>query len=180
MSKTEIIKLPDPRFHVYSLDDFIRHQEVTECWRNIDGEWKLLPIAFTEDWELEKCREEAAGITDRINRDLIAFAAVENDQIAGYITVVTKQIGSRKQYLQLEDLNLTEGEESANNYSRTHAKMQKRLAQKSYIFLLTLQKNQWQHIRHWDVFMHRKLSNVLPIKSLVMYNLNMCCKEALS
>ena len=108
MSKTEIIKLPDPRFHVYSLDDFIRHQEVTECWRNIDGEWKLLPIAFTEDWELEKCREEAAGITDRINRDLIAFAAVENDKIAGYITVVTKRIGSRKQYLQLEAFQVSE------------------------------------------------------------------------
>ena len=50
MSKIEIIKLPDPRFNEYSLDDFIRHQEVSECWRNIDGEWKLLPIAFTEDW----------------------------------------------------------------------------------------------------------------------------------
>ena len=62
MSKIEIIKLPDPRFYVYSLDDFIRHQAVSECWRNIDGEWKLLPIAFTEDWGPEKRREEAAGI----------------------------------------------------------------------------------------------------------------------
>ena len=80
MSKIEIIKLPDLRFHEYSLDDFIRHQVVSECWRNIDGEWKLLPIAFTEDWGLEKCREEAAEIIDRINRDLIAFAAAENDK----------------------------------------------------------------------------------------------------
>ena len=108
MSKIEIIKLPDPRFYVYSLDDFIRHQAVSECWRNIDGEWKLLPIAFTEDWGPEKRREEAAGIIDRINRDLIAFAAVENDQIAGYITVVTKRIGSRKQYVQLEAFQVSE------------------------------------------------------------------------
>ena len=108
MSKIEIIKLPDPRFHVYSLDDFIRHQAVTECWRNTDGGWKLLPIAFTEDWGLEKCREEAAEIIDRINRDLIAFAAVENDKIVGYITVVTKRIGSRKQYLQLEAFEVSE------------------------------------------------------------------------
>ena len=108
MNKIEIIKLPDPRFNEYSLDDFIRHQVVSECWRNIDGEWKLLPVAFTEDWDLEKCREEAAEITDRVNRDLIAFAAVENDKIAGYITVVTKQIGSRKQYLQLEAFQVSE------------------------------------------------------------------------
>ena len=108
MSKIEIVKLPDPRFHMYSLDNFIRHQAVSECWRNIDGEWKLLPVAFTEDWDLEKCREEAAEITDRVNRDLIAFAAVENDKIAGYITVVTKRIGSRKQYLQLEAFEVSE------------------------------------------------------------------------
>ena len=108
MSKIEIIKLPDLRFNEYSLDDFIRHQVVSECWRNINGEWKLLPIAFTEDWGLEKCREEAAEIIDRINRDLIAFAAVENDKIVGYITVVTKRIGSRKQYLQLEAFEVSE------------------------------------------------------------------------
>ena len=108
MSKIKIIKLPDPRFNEYSLDHFIRHQAVSECWRKIDGEWKLLPIAFTEDWGLEKCREEAAGIIDRINRDLIAFAAVENDRIAGYITVVTTRIGSRKQYLQLEAFEVSE------------------------------------------------------------------------
>lgn len=69
MSKIEIIKLPDPRFNEYSLDDFIRHQEVSECWRNIDGEWKLLPIAFTEDWGLEKRREEAA---DRLRIELFS------------------------------------------------------------------------------------------------------------
>ena len=108
MSKIEIIKLPDLRFNEYSLDDFIRHQVVSECWRNIDGEWKLLPIAFTEDWGLEKCREEAAEIIDRINRDLIAFIAVENNKIVGYITVVTKRIGCRKQYLQLEAFEVSE------------------------------------------------------------------------
>lgn len=108
MSKIEIFQLPDPRFNEYSLDDFIRHQTVSECWRNIDGEWKLLPIAFTEDWGPEKCREEAAGMIERINRDLIAFAAAEDDQIAGYITVVTERTGSRKQYLQLEAFEVSE------------------------------------------------------------------------
>ncbi len=108
MREIEILKLPDQRFHEYSLDDFIRHQAVSECWRNLDGEWKLIPIAFTEDWGLEKCREEAAEIISRINRDLIAFAAVENDKIVGYITVVTKRIGSRKQYLQLEAFEVSE------------------------------------------------------------------------
>lgn len=39
-------------FSERSLDAFVRHQEVTQCWRKIDGEWNLLPIRFTEEWDL--------------------------------------------------------------------------------------------------------------------------------
>lgn len=55
----EFERLTKQNFHDNSLDTFVRHQEVTECWRNVDGEWKLLPIAFTEEWDLEKCRSIA-------------------------------------------------------------------------------------------------------------------------
>ena len=24
----------------------MRHQRVSECWRNVDGQWKLIPIEF--------------------------------------------------------------------------------------------------------------------------------------
>ena len=33
-------------FNTYSLDHFVRHQQVSECWRNVDGQWKLIPIEF--------------------------------------------------------------------------------------------------------------------------------------
>ena len=33
-------------FNTYSLDHFVRHQRVSECWRNVDGQWKLIPIEF--------------------------------------------------------------------------------------------------------------------------------------
>ena len=108
MNEVAIIKLPDLRFYEYSLDDFKRHQAVTECWRNIDGEWKLLPIAFTEDWGLEKCREEAADLLQRADRDLIVFVALQNDKVVGYVTVNTRAMGARSQYLQLESFQVSE------------------------------------------------------------------------
>jgi len=108
MQEIEILKLPNTRFHEHSLDDFIRHQVVTECWRNVDGAWKLLPIAFVEDCGLEQCRAEAADILHRIHEDLMVFAAFEKDKTVGYITVVTEPIGTEKQYLQLEAFEVSE------------------------------------------------------------------------
>ena len=41
-------------FNTYSLDHFVRHQRVIECWRNVDGQWKLIPIEFEENWTVEQ------------------------------------------------------------------------------------------------------------------------------
>lgn len=108
MQEVLIQRLPSKGFNEYSLDDFVRHQVVSECWRNVDGEWKLLPIAFTEDWGPDKCREVAADIFQRAGRDLISFAAFQNDKVIGFITVNTRPMGSGKQYLQLESFHVSE------------------------------------------------------------------------
>ena len=39
-------KLHAKNFNTYSLDHFVRHQRVSECWRNMEGQWKLIPIEF--------------------------------------------------------------------------------------------------------------------------------------
>ena len=54
-----IEQLTSGNFDGSSLDTFVRHQVVTECWRKIDGQWVLQPIAFVEDWDLEKLRANA-------------------------------------------------------------------------------------------------------------------------
>ena len=108
MHEIVIQRLPSTGFNEYSLDDFVRHQVVSECWRNVDGEWKLLPIAFTEDWGPDRCREKAADIIQRADRDLISFAAFQGDKVIGFITVNTRAMGSRKQYLQLESFQVSE------------------------------------------------------------------------
>ncbi len=45
-------ELTESNFSERSLDAFVRRQEVTQCWRKTGGEWRLLPICFTEDWDL--------------------------------------------------------------------------------------------------------------------------------
>ena len=108
MHEILIQRLPSEGFNECSLDDFVRHQVVSECWRNVDGEWKLLPIAFTEDWGLDRRREKAADIFQRADKDLISFVAFQSDKVIGFITVNTRTMGSGKQYLQLESFQVSE------------------------------------------------------------------------
>ena len=68
-------KLKHGNFGGRSLDEFIRHQTIRECWRKVDGELKLVTNEFAEDCPVEKCREVAAGISCRLEKNLSAFGA---------------------------------------------------------------------------------------------------------
>ena len=56
-TKYQYKRLDNNNFTGYSLDDFVRHQTVTECWRKIAGDWKLVPNAYEENWSQVQCRE---------------------------------------------------------------------------------------------------------------------------
>ena len=45
-------RLDNTNFTAHSLDDFVRHKTVTECWRKINNDCKLVPNAYEEKWSL--------------------------------------------------------------------------------------------------------------------------------
>lgn len=96
-----IEKLTTGNFRVDSLDTFLRHQVVTECWRKTNGQWALQPIAFVEDWDLEKLRANAREILEGLGIGLLGYGAFEDGRLAGFITLDPKPLGSRGQYRQL-------------------------------------------------------------------------------
>lgn len=100
-------RLTKQNFNEFSLDHFIRHQEVTHCWRNVEGEWKLLPIAFTENWDLSQCRRNAKNISDNLEQDIIGFSAFSDGTVVGYLTIGKSLFGSRKQYVQLVEFEVS-------------------------------------------------------------------------
>jgi len=108
MEEIRVERLTEENFNSHSLDNFIRHQVVAECWRNIDGKWTLLPVEFVDDWDLDKCREEATVIANNLHGDMIDYGAFQGEQLLGYITVGTEKIGSEKQYVQLVTFQVSE------------------------------------------------------------------------
>lgn len=93
--------LTEENFDTRSLDGFIRRQEVAECWRKQDGQWKLLPIAYIEDWDLDGRRRRAESILQCVRTGGLAYGAWEWEQVVGFAQLAGPRFGSREQYIDL-------------------------------------------------------------------------------
>ncbi|MBQ8202436.1 MAG: GNAT family N-acetyltransferase [Clostridia bacterium] len=99
-------RLTSQNFHEDSLDGFIRHQEVSQCWRCVDGEWLLLPISFVEDWDEMRLRTEAEEIVQAIDAGNTIFGAFAGTKIVGF-AALGGRLGSRRQYRELTALQVS-------------------------------------------------------------------------
>ncbi len=100
--------LSPANFHRNSLDRFIRHQQVRECWRRVGGELALVPVEFTEEWDIDALR----GIADTLLREMAAGAyacgAFCGEDLIGYLLLLSARFGSRKQYAELKEFYVSE------------------------------------------------------------------------
>jgi len=101
-------RLDEDNFNGRSLDSFVRHQTVTECWRRTDSGWKLVPILFEENWSLEKCREIAEDVSLHMNLDQTGFGAFMDGRIVGFATVSHHIFGVKARYAELVCFQISE------------------------------------------------------------------------
>lgn len=102
-----IERLTAENFCPDSLDGFVRHQEVRECWRSEEGAWRLVPCVFTEEWDAARLRSEAGELLAASaagNAVLVAFAGGE----AVGFACIGDRLGSRSQYIELTIYQVSE------------------------------------------------------------------------
>lgn len=87
---------------------FIRHQEVTRCWRKIEDVWQIRDIAFIDDWSEA---DYAAGIKE-LQKTILSggflTGAFSAGKLKGFAAVEPAFFGSRGQYLDLSNLHVSE------------------------------------------------------------------------
>lgn len=87
---------------------FVRRQEVTHCWRKMDGVWQILPIAFVDDWS----PEEYAFLVDCLANTLATggavFGAFRDGKLKGFASLEGKRLGSRGQYIDLSSIHVSQ------------------------------------------------------------------------
>lgn len=77
-----IEELTAENFAPDALDDFVRMQSVTEVYRRIEGEYRLVLHPFEEDWSPERRREKAAEI---LSGEYQTFGAFAGNRVVGEI-----------------------------------------------------------------------------------------------
>ncbi len=101
-------RLDNNNFTGHSLDDFVRRQTVTECWRKINNDWKLVPNAYEENWSRAQCREIAEEMAHHLNIDQTGFGAFDGERIIGFATVSHHIFGTAAKYAQLVCFQISE------------------------------------------------------------------------
>ena len=95
-------------FTGHSLDDFVRHQTVTACWRKIGKDWKLVPNVYEENWPRARCREIAEDVLLHIKLDQTGFGAFDGERLIGFATVSHRIFGAAARYVQLVCFQISE------------------------------------------------------------------------
>lgn len=91
-----------------SLDGFVRRQEVTACWRKREGQWKLLPIAYVEDWDPAGRRYRAEKLFQSVRDGDTAYGAWMDGELVGFARLAGPRFGSRGQYLDLAQFHVSQ------------------------------------------------------------------------
>ena len=101
-------RLDNHNFTGNSLDDFVRRQTVTECWRKTGNDWKLVPDVYEENWPQVQCREIAKDVGHHLNLDQTGFGAFDSERIIGFATVSRRIFGAAAKHVQLVCFQISE------------------------------------------------------------------------
>lgn len=89
--------------------DFKRHQQVTRCWRKVNGEWIIIDTPFVENWGKEEFDELVRDLKYTIKTGGVVYGAFdEGERLVGFVSVENELFGSKKQYIELSSMHVTE------------------------------------------------------------------------
>ena len=91
------------------LDNFNRYQEVKKSYRKENGDWVLKDIGYIKNWDRKKLETIILYFSNTINKGGYVFGAYENEKLIGFAVLLNEKFGSRKQYIQLENLHISLG-----------------------------------------------------------------------
>lgn len=87
MIKIEL--LSKTNFSEFSLDSYVRRQDVKRVYRKQEGKYILVDMPYVEDWTLERKRQVAKGIS---GDNYISYIALNEDRIVGFVGLIKQLV----------------------------------------------------------------------------------------
>ncbi len=88
--------------------EFHRRQVVTDCWRQVEGEWLIKPDPFVDDWSREDYEFLIGCLKNTINTGGVVYGAFVDGSLKGFVSVEGALLGSRRQYADLTCIHVSE------------------------------------------------------------------------
>lgn len=88
-------------------DYFDRTQEVTKCWRKIDGTWIIKDVPFVDNWSFEEYQEGILYLKKIIQLKGYVVAAFSNGQLKGFASVDPTIFGTHAKYMDLSNIHVS-------------------------------------------------------------------------
>ena len=105
----KIIMIADNELNTALFADFSRHQNITKCWRKVDGKWIIIDNPFVEDWGKAEYEELVRDLKHTIKTGGAVYGAFdEGGRLVGFVSVENELFGSKKQYIELSSMHVTE------------------------------------------------------------------------
>lgn len=87
--------------------DFCRHQEVTHCWRKVNGEWIVIENRFTEEWGEQEFTTLCECLRNTLFTGGVVYGAFVDGKLKGFVSVENAFFGSQKQCLELSSIHVS-------------------------------------------------------------------------
>lgn len=88
--------------------DFIRHQNVTKCWRRDDGKWTVKDAPFVDDWTENDYRVLVSCLKNTVLSDGFVCGAFCDGKLKGFVSVEPEWFGGVCEYLDLSSIHVSE------------------------------------------------------------------------
>ena len=90
--------------------NFIRHQEVTDCWRRVDGEWVIRADPFIDDWSQEEYEILVECLRHTAAGGGLVYGAFSQGALKGFTSVEPDfmELGVPARYLDLSCIHVSE------------------------------------------------------------------------
>lgn len=85
-------------------EHFERYQNVTKCWRKVEGEWVIKDIAFLEQWGEEDYKELVSCLKNTVSTGGVVFGVFVDDYLKGFASIEGSIFGNGKEYMDLSSI----------------------------------------------------------------------------
>ncbi len=111
MTETPVLQYRELRMDEITRElfqSFIRHQNVTKCWRKEKGEWLIKNDPFIDDWTEADYQTLVSCLKNTASTGGFVYAAFSDGNLKGFVSVEPDLFGGEHCYLDLSSIHISE------------------------------------------------------------------------